>query len=126
MAQPTTNQFKGWFDALTKKAWSQSAQQADVGSGVSSLTYAKELQVDYLKIDGSFIRGVATDEVDHIFVKSVIDIAHLSGIKTIAECVESDEIKKIVKSLGADFGQGYGIDRPTQLLHTDVSVSVKN
>lgn len=98
----------------------------DFGSGVSSLTYVKELQVDYLKIDGSFIRGVATDEVDHIFVKSVIDIAHLSGIKTIAECVESDEIKKIVKSLGADFGQGYGIDRPTQLFHTDVSVSVKN
>ena len=87
----------------------------DFGSGVSSLMYVKELQVDYLKIDGSFIQGVAKDEVDNIFVKSVIDIAHLSGMKTIAEYVENEEVKKIVKSLGADFGQGFGIHEPEEL-----------
>lgn len=84
----------------------------DFGSGLSSLMYVKELTVDYLKIDGSFVRGVAEDEVDNVFVKSAIDIAHLSGIKTIAEYVESDEIKRIVTHLGADFAQGFGVHRP--------------
>lgn len=87
----------------------------DFGSGLSSFGYLKKLKVDYLKIDGMFIRDIAHDKTDRIFVKSIIDIAHTLNIRTIAEFVEDDEILAIVKSLGADYAQGFGVHRP-QLL----------
>ena len=90
----------------------------DFGSGLSSLMYLKALQADYLKIDGNFIKDIITDDVNSIFVKSTIDIAHLSGIKTIAEYVETDEIRKIVQSLGADYAQGFGIGVPAPLFES--------
>ncbi|MBT8077003.1 MAG: EAL domain-containing protein [Gammaproteobacteria bacterium] len=87
----------------------------DFGSGLSSFGYLKKLPVDYLKIDGMFIRDILRDETDRIFVKSIIDIGHTLNIKTIAEFVENDEMLGVVRELGADYAQGFGIGRPFEL-----------
>lgn len=84
----------------------------DFGSGLSSFGYLKKLPVDYIKIDGMFIRDILTDEIDRIFVKSIIDIARTMGIKTIAEFVENTAILAVVSELGADYVQGFGVHRP--------------
>ena len=88
----------------------------DFGSGLSSFTYLKELEVDYLKIDGAFIRDVTHDRKDRSIVEAITQVGRSMGISTIAEYVENDEIIKIIKEIGVDFGQGYGIERPKQLL----------
>lgn len=87
----------------------------DFGSGMSSFGYLKNLPVDYIKIDGMFVRDITKNEIDLIFVKSIIDIANVMGIETIAEYVESSRIKEVLKELGANYGQGYAIDRPAPL-----------
>lgn len=87
----------------------------DFGSGLSSFGYLKRLPVDFIKIDGMFVRDLAENKTDRIFVKSIIDIAHTLGIKTIAEFVESPEILKVVGDLGADYAQGFAIGRPFEL-----------
>ena len=84
----------------------------DFGSGLSSFGYLKKLPVDYLKIDGMFIRDLLRDRTDKIFVKSIIDIAHTLEIKTIVEFVENDELLQVVTELGADYAQGFAIGRP--------------
>ncbi len=84
----------------------------DFGSGLSSFGYLKKLPVDFVKIDGSFIRELMHDPTDRIFVKSIIDIAHALDMKTVAEFVESDEILQIVRELGADYVQGFAIAKP--------------
>ena len=84
----------------------------DFGSGLSSFGYLKKLPVDYLKIDGMFIRDLLRDKTDRIFVKSIIDIAHTLNIKTIAEFIENDELLEVVRELGADYAQGFAIGRP--------------
>ncbi len=88
----------------------------DFGSGFSSFGYLKNLSVDYLKIDGLFVRGIISDEVNLIFVKSIIDIAKSMGLKTIAEYVESEEIKSKLIEIGADYAQGYFMGKPKPLL----------
>lgn len=87
----------------------------DFGSGLSSFDYLKKLPVDYLKIDGKIVRNILTDETNRIFVKSIIDIAHALGIKTIAAFVETDAILEVVRDLGADYAQGFSIHRPFEL-----------
>ena len=87
----------------------------DFGSGLSSFGYLKKLQVDILKIDGMFIRDILKDETDRIFVKSIIDIAHTLNIKTVAEFVENQEMFEVVRTLGSDYVQGFGIGRPFAL-----------
>jgi Amt family ammonium transporter len=84
----------------------------DFGSGLSSFGYLKKLPVDYLKIDGMFIRDLLRDKTDRIFVKSIIDIAHTLNIKTVAEFIENDELLETVRELGADYAQGFAIGRP--------------
>jgi diguanylate cyclase (GGDEF)-like protein/PAS domain S-box-containing protein len=84
----------------------------DFGSGLSSFGYLKKLPVDYLKIDGMFIRDLLRDKTDQIFVKSIIDIAHTLNIQTIAEFIESKELLEMVRELGADYAQGFAIGRP--------------
>ncbi|MDX1516894.1 MAG: EAL domain-containing protein, partial [Woeseiaceae bacterium] len=84
----------------------------DFGSGLSSFGYLKKLPVDFLKIDGMFIRDLLTDETDRIFVKSIIDIAHTLNIRTIAEFVENEEMLELVTRLGADYAQGFATGRP--------------
>jgi len=84
----------------------------DFGSGLSSFGYLKKLPVDFVKIDGMFIRDLTNDKTDRIFVKSIIDIAQTLGIKTIAEFVENDETMEIVTKLGAEYAQGFVTGRP--------------
>ncbi|MCP4302920.1 MAG: EAL domain-containing protein, partial [Gammaproteobacteria bacterium] len=84
----------------------------DFGTGVSSFGYLKKLPVDYVKIDGSFIRDLMHDQTDRIFVKSIIDIAHALNMKAVAEFVENDETLQTVRELGVDYAQGFAVGKP--------------
>ncbi|MEM7282504.1 MAG: EAL domain-containing protein [Pseudomonadota bacterium] len=84
----------------------------DFGSGVSSIEYLKKLPVDYLKIDGKFVKNILENPVDRIFVKSIIDVAQQMGIRTVAEFVENGAILSAVRNLGIDYVQGFYIHRP--------------
>lgn len=84
----------------------------DFGSGLSSFGYLKVLPVDYLKIDGMFVKEIVDDSVDYAMVKSINEIGHIMGMQTIAEFVESDTIKHMLKEIGVDYAQGYGISKP--------------
>lgn len=87
----------------------------DFGSGLSSFAYLKALPVDYLKIDGIFVKDIVNDPADHAMVKSIHDVGKSLGKLTIAEFVENDEIKKKLVRIGIDYAQGYGISRPHPL-----------
>lgn len=87
----------------------------DFGSGLSSFGYLKTLPVDILKIDGLFVRDIAQDPVDLALVRSINEIAHLLGKKTIAEYVENEAILEQLRRLGVDYAQGYGIGIPAPL-----------
>jgi len=87
----------------------------DFGSGLSSFTYLKNLPVDYLKIDGQFIRNVAEDAVDESMVKAINQVGRAMGIETIAERVESKEVLDKLSELGIEYAQGYYIARPTSV-----------
>ena len=87
----------------------------DFGSGLSSFAYLKNLPVDYLKIDGSFVRNMESDAVDCAMVSAIHQLGSLVGIKTIAEFVENKEILKKLEEIGVDYAQGYGISRPVPL-----------
>jgi len=87
----------------------------DFGSGVSSFTYLKNLPVDYLKIDGSFVMDMAGDRINTAMVESINQIGHLMGIKTIAESVENDHTLVALRNLGVDYVQGYHLGRPQPL-----------
>jgi EAL domain-containing protein (putative c-di-GMP-specific phosphodiesterase class I) len=87
----------------------------DFGSGLSSFGYLKNLPVDYLKIDGLFVRDILEDKVDLAMVKSINEVGHIMGKKTIAEFVENEQIFNLLKELGVDYAQGYGIGKPVLL-----------
>ena len=87
----------------------------DFGAGFSSYGYLKSLPADYLKIDGQFVRDLINDPVSLALVKSMNDVGHATGKLTIAEYVENDEIRDMLKTIGIDFAQGYGIHRPELL-----------
>ena len=84
----------------------------DFGSGLSSFGYLKNLPVNYLKIDGMFVKDMVTDPIDRAMVKSINEIGHVMGMKTIAEFVENDAIRDELAIIGVDYLQGYGIERP--------------
>jgi diguanylate cyclase (GGDEF)-like protein/PAS domain S-box-containing protein len=84
----------------------------DFGSGLSSLAYLKALPVDFLKIDGVFVKDIGTDELDLAMVKSINDIGKVMGKKTIAEFVEHEAILQKLRDIGVDYVQGYLIGRP--------------
>ncbi len=84
----------------------------DFGSGLSSFSYLKHLNVDFVKIDGSFIRGMAGSPVDCRMVEAINQLAHTMNIKTIAECVENEETFSVLQDIGVDYLQGYYIGRP--------------
>jgi EAL domain-containing protein (putative c-di-GMP-specific phosphodiesterase class I) len=87
----------------------------DFGSGLSSFAYLKNLSVDYLKIDGGFVRDTVDDPINREMVKSIHQLARVMGIQTIAECVENDAIFAHLKEIGIDYAQGYGVAEPRPL-----------
>lgn len=87
----------------------------DFGSGLSSFAYLKNLSVDFLKIDGLFVKDILEDKIDLAMVRSINEIGHIMNKKTIAEFVENDEILSILRTLGVDYAQGYGIRKPVPL-----------
>ena len=91
----------------------------DFGSGLSSFSYLKTLPVDYLKIDGNFIRGLTSDRNDFNLVISINQIGHVMGINTIAECVEDEAILTALNNIGVDYVQGYGIAMPQTIYTAD-------
>jgi diguanylate cyclase (GGDEF)-like protein len=87
----------------------------DFGSGFSSYSYLKNLKVDYLKIDGSFIRELASSATDYAMVKSMTEIGHSLGLKIVAEYVESEAILAKLREIGVDYAQGYHVGKPRPL-----------
>jgi len=84
----------------------------DFGAGASSFGYLKTLPVDYLKIDGQFIRDLLSDPLDDAAVRCFADVARLMGLKTVAEFVDNPEVLDRLRVIGVDFAQGYLIHRP--------------
>ncbi len=87
----------------------------DFGSGLSSFAYLKNLQVDFLKIDGMFVKDIDTDPVALAMVRSINEVGQVMGKRTIAEFVENDAILEKLREIGVDYAQGYGIGRPQPL-----------
>ena len=87
----------------------------DFGSGLSSFGYLKNLDVEYLKIDGMFIKDITDNEIDYAMVKSIHEVGKVMGKKTIAEFVENQQILDLLKKIGVDYAQGYGIGKPVPL-----------
>jgi EAL domain-containing protein (putative c-di-GMP-specific phosphodiesterase class I) len=87
----------------------------DFGTGLASFAYLKHLPVDFLKIDGTFVKNIVRDPVNLAIVKAINEIGHALGIKTIAEYVEDVETLEALRELGVDYGQGFGIARPKPL-----------
>ncbi len=87
----------------------------DFGSGLSSFAYLKNLPVDFLKIDGIFVKDIHKDPIDFAFVRSIHEVATAMGMQTIAEFVENTEIVDCLKQIGVDYAQGFHIHRPNPL-----------
>ncbi len=87
----------------------------DFGTGFSSYGYLKTLPVDFLKIDGSFVSKIADDPIDLAMVKSINEVGHVMNRKTIAEYVENEETMALLREIGVDYAQGYGIETPRLL-----------
>jgi diguanylate cyclase (GGDEF)-like protein/PAS domain S-box-containing protein len=84
----------------------------DFGTGLSSFGYLKHFPVDYLKIDGSFVKEILHDPIDREMVRSINEIGHLTGKQTIAEFAENEEIITMLRGMGIDYAQGYGVAEP--------------
>ena len=87
----------------------------DFGSGLSSFNYLKRLPVDWLKVDGSFVRDMPYDPIDEAMVKAINEIGHVMGIKTVAEQVENSAVLAAALASGVDFLQGLEIGKPVPL-----------
>lgn len=88
----------------------------DFGTGMSSFGYLKDLPVDYLKIDGSFVKNLVHNAVDRAMTEAINQIGHIMSIKTVAEYAENEAIIDELRRMGVDYAQGYGVCRPTPLL----------
>jgi diguanylate cyclase (GGDEF) domain len=87
----------------------------DFGSGLSSFGYLKQLPVNYLKIDGSFVRHMESEDVEYSMVSTINHLAHIMGLQTIAECIENQSQMQMLKDMGVDYGQGYYLAPPEPL-----------
>ncbi|MGI9509847.1 MAG: putative bifunctional diguanylate cyclase/phosphodiesterase, partial [Geminicoccaceae bacterium] len=104
---------RSFMDEL--RSWGCRFALDDFGSGLSSLTYLKRLPVDFLKIDGSFVRDMARDRSSHAMVKAISQMAKDIGIKTVAEGVEDRSTLDVLRHLGIDYVQGYAVGHPAPL-----------
>lgn len=84
----------------------------DFGTGMSSFSYLKSLNVDFVKIDGSFVKAMLDNDMDSAIVEAINNIGHIAGLQTIAEYVENDAIMQRLRALGVDFAQGWAVHRP--------------
>ncbi|MFZ5842790.1 MAG: EAL domain-containing protein [Pseudomonadota bacterium] len=87
----------------------------DFGAGMSSFAYLRNLPVDYLKIDGVFVKDLASNAMDYAMVRAINEVGKVMGMKTIAEFVENDAVLAKLREIGVDYAQGYGIARPAPL-----------
>lgn len=88
----------------------------DFGTGLSSLAYLRQLPIGMLKIDGSFVRDVLKDSRAESMVQAIAQLAKAMSLTTVAEYIETDEIRSRIEALGVDYGQGFAISQPTPLL----------
>jgi diguanylate cyclase (GGDEF)-like protein len=100
---------------LGLKALGCSSALDDFGTGLSSFEFLRELPVDYLKIDGSFVKGIANNPNDYAVVRSINEIGHFMGKRTIAEYVTDDAVLRCIDEIGVDLVQGFGIETPKSL-----------
>lgn len=101
----------------------------DFGVGLSSFSYLKNLPVDYLKLDGCFIKNMVRDGIDHAMVQAINHVGQTMRIKTIAEFVENEDTLRALGEIGVDYAQGYQIARPVPLhdaIHGDILFSSKS
>lgn len=87
----------------------------DFGSGLSSFAYLRSLPIDYLKIDGTFVRDMHQDPIDAAMVEAIHKVARLMGVRTVAEYVENEATARMLEEMGVDYAQGYHIHRPVPL-----------
>jgi EAL domain-containing protein (putative c-di-GMP-specific phosphodiesterase class I) len=87
----------------------------DFGVGLSSFSYLKNLAVDYLKLDGCFVKNMVNDNIDNAMAKAINQIGHTMNIRTIAEFVENEATLNAVRDIGVDYAQGYAIARPVPI-----------
>jgi len=95
----------------------------DFGNGFSSFSYLKRLPVEYLKIDGSFVKDIENDPIDLAMVEAVNNIGHTMGMKTIGEYVHNENIRRMLKDIGVDYAQGFAVSRPVPLPHAEELLS---
>jgi len=88
----------------------------DFGSGMASFAYLRGFPVDYLKIDGEFVKDMTTDLVDYEIVEAIHNVGRVMGVKTVAESVENAEILAALMLVGVDFAQGFYIHRPVPMM----------
>ncbi|MFK7732374.1 MAG: putative bifunctional diguanylate cyclase/phosphodiesterase [Pseudomonadales bacterium] len=88
----------------------------DFGTGLSSFTYLQELPFNHVKIDGRFVKEVGDDKVAQAMVKAISDVAHVLGMSTVAEYVENDAIIAVLRTLGVEYLQGYGLHKPEPII----------
>lgn len=98
----------------------------DFGSGMSSFMYLKNFEVDYLKIDGSFVKDMHINKIDHAMVRSIHSVAEAMNIQTVAEFVENDAILKELKLIGIHYGQGLHLGAPVPMKQLIDNFSVLN
>ena len=87
----------------------------DFGTGLSSYSYLRNLPVDYVKIDGVFVKDIVDNPGDYAVVRSINEIGHYMGKQTIAEYVENEDVMKCIREIGVDYMQGYHIAKPFRL-----------
>jgi EAL domain-containing protein (putative c-di-GMP-specific phosphodiesterase class I) len=105
--------YPSWFSRLKELGCKFALD--DFGTGLSSFGYLKHYPVDFLKIDGSFVTVVLHDPIDREMVRSINEIGHLTGKQTIAEWAENAEIIEVLRGLGVDYAQGYGVTQPQKV-----------